>query len=100
PEVRNDAHRLIEECMLAANVCASDFLQKHQHPALYRVHEGPTPEKLEKLRSFLAEFGFDLPGGDEPHARDYARLLEKLKGRPDVQLLQTVMLRSLRQAVY
>ncbi|THF59252.1 ribonuclease R [Pseudothauera rhizosphaerae] len=100
PEVRNDAHRLIEECMLAANVCASDFLQKRKHPALYRVHEGPTPEKLEKLRAFLAEFGFDLPGGDEPHARDYARLLDKLKGRPDVQLLQTVMLRSLRQAVY
>ena len=100
PEVRNDAHRLIEECMLAANVCASDFLQQHKHAALYRVHEGPTPEKLEKLRGFLAEFGFDLPGGDDPHARDYARLLEKLKGRPDVQLLQTVMLRSLRQAVY
>lgn len=100
PEVRNDAHRLIEECMLAANVCASDFLQQRKHPALYRVHEGPTPEKLEKLRSFLAEFGFDLPGGDDPHASDYARLLDKLKGRPDVQLLQTVMLRSLRQAVY
>lgn len=86
--------------MLAANVCASDFLQQRKHPALYRVHEGPTPEKLEKLRSFLAEFGFDLPGGDDPHASDYARLLDKLKGRPDVQLLQTVMLRSLRQAVY
>jgi len=100
PEVRNDAHRLIEECMLAANVCASDFLQKHEHPTLYRVHEGPTPEKLEKLRSFLAEFGLDLPGGDKPQARDYARLLDKIKGRPDAQLLQTVMLRSLRQALY
>jgi len=100
PEVRNDAHRLIEECMLAANVCASDFLQKHEHPTLYRVHEGPTPEKLEKLRGFLAEFGLDLPGGDEPQARDYARLLDKIKGRPDAQLLQTVMLRSLRQALY
>jgi ribonuclease R len=100
PEVRNDAHRLIEECMLAANVCASDFLQKHEHPTLYRVHEGPTPEKLEKLRGFLAEFGLDLPGGDEPQARDYARLLDKIKWRPDAQLLQTVMLRSLRQALY
>lgn len=100
PEVRNDAHRLIEECMLAANVCASDFLQKREHPALYRVHEGPTPEKLEKLRGFLAEFGLGIGGGDEPKAGDYAKLLDKVKDRPDAQLLQTVMLRSLRQAVY
>ena len=100
PETRNDAHRLIEECMLAANVCASDFLQKNGHPALYRIHEGPTPERLEKLRGFLAEFGLALGGGDEPTARDYAELLEKTRTRPDAQLLQTVMLRSLRQAVY
>ncbi|AYH42647.1 ribonuclease R [Azoarcus sp. DN11] len=100
PEVRNDAHRLIEECMLAANVCASQFLQEREHPALYRVHEGPTPEKLEKLRGFLAEFGLGVGGGDEPKAGDYAKLLEKVKDRPDAQLLQTVMLRSLRQAVY
>ncbi len=100
PEVRNDAHRLIEECMLAANVCASDFLQSREQPALYRVHEGPTPEKLEKLRTFLSEFGFGLGGGDEPRARDYAKLLEQIKTRPDALLLQTVMLRSLRQAVY
>ncbi|MDO9596595.1 MAG: ribonuclease R [Azoarcus sp.] len=100
PEVRNDAHRLIEECMLAANVCASDYLQERDHPALYRVHEGPTPEKLEKLRGFLTEFGLGLGGGDEPHAKDYAALLDKVKDRPDAQLLQTVMLRSLRQAVY
>ncbi len=97
---RNDAHRLIEECMLAANVCASDYLAKRKHPALYRVHEGPTPEKLKALQEFLAEFGFFLDGGDEPHAKDYAELLAKLKGRPDEQLLQTVLLRSLRQAVY
>ena len=100
PESRNDAHRLIEECMLAANVCASEFLQRHEHPALYRVHEGPTPEKLVKLREFLGSFGLQLPGGDDPHAGDYARLLASLQGRPDLQLLQTVMLRSLRQAVY
>ncbi len=100
PEVRNDAHRLIEECMLAANVCASEFLQAREEPALYRVHEGPTPEKLEKLRGFLAEFGLTLGGGDEPRAVDYARLLDKAKERPDAQLLQTVMLRSLRQAIY
>ncbi|MCL2161880.1 MAG: ribonuclease R [Betaproteobacteria bacterium] len=100
PEVRNDAHRLIEECMLAANVCASDFLRGNDHPALYRIHEGPSPEKLEKLRGFLAEFGVTLGGGDAPVARDYAALLEKTRARPDAQLLQTVMLRSLRQAVY
>jgi ribonuclease R len=100
PVSRNDAHRIIEECMLAANVCASDFLHENEHAALYRVHEGPTPEKLEKLREFLKEFGLQLSGGDEPHAKDYAKLLEKVKGRPDMQLLQTVMLRSLKQAVY
>ena len=100
PTERNDAHRLIEECMLAANVCASDFLQENKQTCLYRVHEGPTPEKLEGLHSFLKEFGLSLPGGDEPTAKDYAALLEKVKNRPDAQLLQTVMLRSLRQAMY
>jgi ribonuclease R len=100
PVKRNDAHRLIEECMLAANVCASDFLQKHKQPTLYRIHEGPTPEKLVALRDFLKEFGVQLSGGDEPRAKDYAKTLTKIKDRPDAQLLQTVMLRSLRQAVY
>jgi ribonuclease R len=97
---RNNAHRIIEECMLAANVCASDFLQAHEHPALYRVHEGPTEEKLTRLREFLAEFGLQLGGGDDPHAKDYAKLLASLGGRPDRELLQTVMLRSLQQAQY
>jgi ribonuclease R len=97
---RNDAHRLIEECMLAANVCASEFLAEHDHPTLYRIHEGPTPEKLADLREFLAEFGLHLTGGDEPRAKDYAALLERIRGRPDFALLQTVLLRSLRQAVY
>jgi len=100
PYERNDAHRLIEECMLAANVCASDFLKEKEHPALYRVHEGPTPERLLKLRDFLGTFGLQLGGGDEPQAKDYAKLLDSLKDRPDKQLLQTVMLRSLRQAIY
>jgi ribonuclease R len=100
PVERNDAHRLIEECMLAANVCASDFLQRHEHPALYRIHEGPTPEKLKALREFLREFGLQLGGGDDPHAKDYAKLLSEIRGRPDYQLLQTVLLRSLRQAMY
>ena len=97
---RNDAHRVIEECMLAANVCASEYLKAHGHPALYRVHEGPTPERLVKLRDFLGGFGLQLSGGDDPSAKDYAKLLEQLQDRPDKQLLQTVMLRSLRQAVY
>jgi ribonuclease R len=100
PVVRNDAHRLIEECMLAANVCAADFLAKNEHPALYRVHAGPNPEKLESLREFLREFGLGLGGGDEPKASDYAKLLASVKVRPDFQLVQTVMLRSLMQAVY
>ena len=100
PQPRNDAHRVIEECMLAANVCASDFLQSREHSALYRIHEGPTPEKLEALHQFLREFGLQLDGGDDPHAKDYAKLLIQIKGRPDYQLLQTVLLRSLRQAVY
>jgi ribonuclease R len=100
PVHRNDAHRLIEECMLAANVCASAFLESNKQPCLYRVHEGPTPEKLEGLRNFLKEFGLGLAGGDDPTAKDYAALLEQIKPRPDAQLLQTVMLRSLRQAQY
>jgi ribonuclease R len=100
PVVRNDAHRLIEECMLAANVCAAGFLRDNKHPTLYRVHEGPTPEKLEAVREFFSEFGLQLGGGDEPQAGDYAKLLKQVKGRPDAALLQTVMLRSLRQAQY
>ena len=100
PVMRNDAHRLIEECMLAANVCASDFLAAHKQTCLYRVHPGPSEEKLQNLRAFLGEFGLPLGGGDDPRAKDYAALLEKVKLRPDFQLLQTVMLRSLKQAMY
>jgi len=100
PVVRNDAHRIIEECMLAANVCASDFLAQHKQTCLYRIHEAPSEEKLKNLRSFLGEFGLTLGGGDDPRAKDYALLLEKIKPRPDFQLLQTVMLRSLKQAMY
>ena len=100
PVVRNDAHRIIEECMLAANVCASDFLAEHKQTCLYRIHAAPGEEKLKNLRSFLGEFGLPLGGGDDPKAKDYAKLLEQIKPRPDFQLLQTVMLRSLRQAMY
>jgi ribonuclease R len=97
---RNEAHRLIEECMLAANVSASDFLEKAAQPTLYRVHEGPTPEKLEALRSMLKDFALTLGGGDEPQAKDYAELLKRIKDKPYAGMLQTVMLRSLSQAVY
>lgn len=86
--------------MLAANVCASDILRRHSHPALYRVHEGPSAEKLTDLREFLGGFGLQLDGGDAPRAKDYAKLLERVRDRPDRQLLQTALLRSLRQAVY
>ena len=97
---RNEAHRLIEECMLCANVCSADFLQQHHHPSLYRVHEGPTAEKLADLRTFLSEFGLGLGGGDKPQPKDYATLIEKIQGRADAHLLQTVILRSMQQAVY
>lgn len=101
PTTRNDAHKLIEECMLAANVATAEFLQKHEIPALYRVHDGPPPERLEKLRTFLGELGLSLhKGKDGPSPKDYQALLEGIKDRPDFQLIQTVMLRSLSQAVY
>jgi ribonuclease R len=97
---RNDAHRLIEECMLAANVCAAEQLVHERIAVPFRVHAGPTPEKLDDLRSFLAGLGLDLGGGDEPQASDYARLLARLAGRPDARLIQMVLLRSLSQAIY
>lgn len=100
PSERNDAHRLVEECMLAANVCAADFLQQLEIPCLYRVHDVPSAERLENLRAYLGQLGLDLKGGDKPHARDYQRLLSDIKGREDFGLIQTMMLRSMNQAVY
>ena len=100
PVVRNDAHKLIEECMLAANVCAAEFLIKNKHTALFRNHLGPTPEKLATLREQLGLLGLQLGGGDNPTPKDYAALAEKFKGRPDAELLQVMMLRSMQQAVY
>ncbi len=100
PAARNDAHRLIEECMLVANVCAADFLGRSRHPGLYRVHEGPTVEKLRALREFLRTVGLELGGGDDPRPADYATLAAAIKGRPDERLLQAMMLRSMQQAVY
>jgi ribonuclease R len=87
--------------MLAANVATAEFLMKHEVPALYRVHDGPPPERLEKLRTFLGELGLSLnKGKDGPTPKDYQALLETIKDRPDFHLIQTVMLRSLSQAVY
>jgi ribonuclease R len=100
PLQRNDAHRLIEECMLAANVCAAEILKKHKVPAPYRIHQGPTHEKLTQLREFLVEIGLSLGGGDSPEAQHYSKLIKSVEKRPDSRLIQTVLLRSLSQAVY
>ncbi|WP_312171808.1 ribonuclease R [Stutzerimonas kunmingensis] len=101
PTERNDAHKLIEECMLCANVATAAFLQKHEIPALYRVHDAPPLERQEKLRAFLGELGLSLHKGKEgPTPKDYQALLEQIQGRPDFHVIQTVMLRSLSQAVY
>ncbi len=100
PVVRNDAHKIIEECMIAANVCTARFLNRHKLPTLYRVHDGPKPEKLADLREFLSELGLSLGGGDKPSASEFSMLLKKIQNRPDSHLIQTVMLRSLSQARY
>ncbi|MCQ4308015.1 ribonuclease R [Pseudomonas stutzeri] len=101
PTERNDAHKLIEECMLCANVATARFLQDHDIPGLYRVHDGPPLERQEKLRAFLGELGLTLHKGKEgPTPKDYQALLERIQGRPDFNVIQTVMLRSLSQAVY
>lgn len=100
PLVRNEAHRIIEECMIAANVEAARFLEKHKLPTLYRVHAGPEADDLKELRAFLGTLGLSLGGGVKPEAQHYAKLLEKVRDRPDKSLIQTVLLRSLSQAVY
>ena len=86
--------------MLAANVCAADLLERHNHPAVYRVHAQPSKEKLTQVRTFLKQVGLNLGGGDSPTASDYAALMPKIKARPDALLLQTMLLRSMQQAVY
>ena len=100
PAVRNDAHRLIEECMLAANTCAADFVLRRKRMGLYRVHEGPTPEKLTALRDFLRSQGLTLGGKDEPTTQDYAQLVDEARERPDFEIIQMMCLRSLQQAIY
>jgi len=100
PVKRTEAHRLIEECMLAANVCTAQFLEKSKLPALYRVHEGPSEDRLSSVRDFLGELGMGLGGGDDPQPEDYQRVLRSAKNRDDASVIQSVLLRSMSQAVY
>jgi ribonuclease R len=100
PRVRNDAHRLIEEAMLAANVCAADFIQQNKRPGLFRVHEGPTPEKKEILRQYLKAIGVGLTISEEPQPAEFQRIAEATKDRPDAQQIHTMLLRSMQQAIY
>jgi ribonuclease R len=100
PLIRNDAHKLIEEMMLAANVATAEWLTARNMPLLYRIHEKPTAEKLTALHTFLKEQGLKLWGKDQPEAHHYGKLLEKVHERPDFRLIQTVLLRSLQLAVY
>ncbi|SFG69019.1 ribonuclease R [Neptunomonas qingdaonensis] len=100
PVIRNDAHKLIEECMLCANVATARFLSSADMPTLYRVHDGPKVGRLESLRAYLGELGLNLGGGDEPDPKDYQQLAEWIEERPDRHVIQTMMLRSMAQAVY
>jgi len=100
PTIRNDAHKIIEECMLCANVATAQFLVRHKLPVLYRTHDGPSQEKLENVRSFLGEQGLQLMGGDTPEPSDYQAIIAQIKDRPDFRVLQTILLRSMSQAVY
>ncbi len=100
PVVRNDAHKMIEECMIAANISAAQFMEKHKEPALYRIHSQPMEEKLQAFREFLGELGLELKGGNNPSTEDYAALLAKARKRADYELIQTMLLRSLSQAIY
>ena len=100
PYERFDSHRVIEECMLAANISAARYLEKNKVPALYRVHEGPTEEKLNDLRRFLSEMALKMPSHRDPVPDDYAHILRVIKDRPDAHMIQTVLLRSMSQAVY
>ncbi|WP_296491978.1 ribonuclease R [Rhodoferax sp.] len=100
PRTRNDAHKLIEEAMLAANVCSADFIAQSKHVGLYRVHEGPTPEKIELLRNFLKIIGVGLSVSDDPTPAEFQAIAKATKDRPDAQQIQTMLLRSMQQAIY
>ncbi|MDG6358634.1 ribonuclease R [Glaesserella parasuis] len=100
PVIRNDAHKIIEECMILANIASARFVEEANEPALFRIHAQPSEEKLTSFRTFLKERGLCLNGGLRPTPKDYAELLEQVKERPDAELIQTMLLRSLKQAVY
>lgn len=100
PVIRNDAHKLIEECMLAANVATARFLEKAEIPTLYRVHAAPEEDKITALRQFLGELGLSLGGGRKPGPKDFQRTMNMIGDRPGKHLIETVMLRSLKQAQY
>lgn len=100
PTERNDAHKIIEECMINANVCAAHFLKRHKIPALHRIHQGPDSEKLAKVHEFLSGLGLVLGGGSDPQPSDYGMLLASVRERPDAHLIQTVLLRSMSRAQY
>ncbi|AFJ48623.1 ribonuclease R [Shimwellia blattae] len=97
---RNDAHKLIEECMILANVAAARFVEKHKEPSLFRIHDRPSTEAINAFRSVLAELGLELPGGSKPEPKDYGALLNSIADRPDHEMLQTMLLRSMKQAIY
>ncbi|WP_227729030.1 ribonuclease R [Yersinia proxima] len=98
--VRNDAHKLIEECMILANIAAARFVEKHNEPALFRVHDRPSDDHISALRSVLSELGLTLGGGLKPEPKDYAVLMDEVADRPDHEMLQTMLLRSMKQAIY
>ncbi|MEY4711954.1 MAG: putative exoribonuclease [Pseudomonadota bacterium] len=100
PRTRNEAHRLIEEAMLAANVCSADFIQENKHPGLYRVHEGPTPEKKDILRAYLKAMAVGLTISEDPLPAEFQRIAQATKERPDAQQIHTMLLRSMQQAIY
>lgn len=100
PRVRTEAHRLIEEAMLAANVCSADFIMRAKHPSLYRVHEGPTPEKRALLKNYLKALGLGLSVGEEPTPGDFQAIAQATKDRPDAVQIHTMLLRSMQQAIY
>ena len=100
PRVRNEAHRVIEEAMLAANVCSADFIQQGKHPGLFRVHEGPTPEKKDILRNYLKALGLGFGLSDNPKPGEFQHIAQATKDRPDSQQIHTMLLRSMQQAIY
>ena len=98
--VRNDAHKVIEECMVAANVAAARYLERHKMPTLYRIHATPSGDKVTDLQEFLNELGLGLRGGPKPSAENYSAVLKMAQGRPDEHLINTVLLRSMPRAEY